>query len=534
MSTKSSFVKGAAILGVAGLLVKIIGAVYRIPLQNIIGVAGMGNYGAVYPIYAFLLVASSAGLPTAISKLVSERLARGDEYGARRVFKTAFRLLCIIGVVSGVALALLSCPLASANNFPGSYLGFLAIAPALLFVSLLSAYRGYFQGMQRMTPTAVSQIVEQLGKLAVGFTLGASLLPLGPEYGAMGAMIGVSFSELLALVLLMGYYRRVKRDMGEIRPTHKAEPRKKVVAALLAIAIPVTLGASILPLTQSIDSFMIVSRLIGLGFAADTARAAFAVLTQSVYPLINMPAVLSLAIAMSLVPAISQAVTQKRAKDVRDMAGTGLKITILIGMPASVGMFCLAEQILRMLYSSLTPEQLALGTQLLQTMSVAVMMLALVQSMTGILQGMGRQMIPVVNLFFGAIIKVVVSFILLGIPSINIVGASVGTIACYTFAAAMNIIYVLRRTGLRPRLLDFIVKPLLASALMAAGILVLYPIFITMAGGSNTIATLLSVVFAVVIYFSTILLTKTLNAADLELIPGGSKLQRLTKQADLE
>ncbi len=131
MSAKSSFVKGAAILGVAGLLVKIIGAVYRIPLTNIIGLDGWGNYQAVYPIYAFLLVASSAGLPTAISKLVSERLARGDEYGARRVFKIAFRLLCVIGIVSTVALALLSKPLAAANQIPGSNLGFLAIAPGM-------------------------------------------------------------------------------------------------------------------------------------------------------------------------------------------------------------------------------------------------------------------------------------------------------------------------------------------------------------------------------------------------------------------
>ncbi len=533
MAAKSSFVKGAAILGVAGLLVKIIGAFYRVPLTNIIGLDGWGNYQAVYPVYAFLLVASSAGLPTAISKLVSERLAQGDEYGARRVFKIAFRLLSVIGVVSGVALALLSRPLASANSFQGSYLGFLAIAPALFFVSLLSAYRGYFQGMQRMSPTAVSQIIEQIGKLAVGLTLGASLLPLGPEYAAMGAMIGVSFSELLALVLLMGYYHRVKRDMGEIKPTHKAEPRKNVIAALLAIAIPVTIGASILPLTQTVDSFMIVNKLVGIGYALQDAQDAFSVLTGPVSSLINMPAVLSLAIAMSLVPAISRAVAQKRTVDVRDMTGTGLKITILIGMPASVGMFCLAEQILHMLYPALKPAELALGTQLLQTMSIAVMMLALVQSMTGILQGMGKQMVPVINLFFGAIIKVVVSLILLGMPKINIVGASVGTIACYTFAAIMNIIYVCRRTGLKPRFLDFVLKPLIASGLMAGGILVLYPLLLNM-GDSNTIATLLSVVVAVIIYFSTILLTKTLNPTDLELIPGGSKLIRLAKKADLD
>ncbi len=534
MAAKSSFIKGAAILGVAGLLVKIIGAFYRVPLTNIIGIDGAGYYQAVYPIYAFLLVASSAGLPTAISKLVSERIAKGDEYGARRVFKLAFRLLSIIGVVSAVVLALLSGILENANNMPGSRLGFLAIAPALLFVSILSAYRGYFQGMQRMTPTAVSQIIEQIGKLAVGLTLGASMLPLGPEYGAMGAMIGVSFSELLALVLLMGYYHRVKRDMGALKQTHKPEPRKAVIAALLAIAIPVTIGASIMPLTQSIDSFMIVNKLMDLGYAQEVAKDAFAVLTGPVQSLINMPAVLSLAIAMSLVPAISQATAQKRGLDVRDMAGTGLKITILIGMPASVGMFCLAEQILSMLYRTLTPEELALGTELLRTMSVAVMMLALVQSMTGILQGMGKQMVPVINLFFGAIIKVAVSLILLGIPQINIVGASIGTIACYTFAAIMNIIYVCRRTGLRPRFLDFIVKPLFASGLMAGGILVLYPLILNLAGNSNTIATLLSVIIAVVVYFSTILLTKTLNATDLDLIPGGSRLKRLTKKADLE
>lgn len=532
MDKKPNFIKGAAILGLAGLLVKIIGAVYRIPLTNIIGVEGMGNYQAVYPIYAFLLVASTAGLPTAISKMVSERLARGDDWGARRVFKIAYRVLLLIGVVTMIALAALSKPIARASGFANSYLSLLAIAPSLLFVSLLSAYRGYFQGMQRMSPTAISQVIEQLGKLIVGFSLAAQLQPLGAWYGAMGAMIGVSVSELLSLVLMMGYYRRVRRDMGELRPVQKPEPRKRIVTSLLTIAVPITIGASILPLTQSIDSFMIVDKLVALGYAEKAAQDAFGVLTATVYPLINMPAVLSLAIAMSLVPAISQAVSQKRGRDVREMAATALKLTIIIGLPCSVGMFSMAEQILQLLYGSLSQEHLALGAQLLRTMSVAVMMLALTQSMTGILQGMGRQMIPVVNLLFGAAIKVAVSMVLLGIPHINIQGATVGTVACYTAAAFLNIAYVLRRTQLQPSILDFIVKPILASVFMAAGVWALNGVFQKMVG--DTIATLLTIAAAVFIYFSVLILTKAFSKADLELIPGGSKLQRLMGKANLD
>lgn len=248
---KRSFVRGAAILAIAGLIVKFIGAVYRIPLSNIVGIDAMRYYDIVYRYYTWLLVISSAGLPTAISKLVSERATLGDYRGARAVFKTAFRLLLIIGVATTLimfagadALASISYTSASAEEVAKQALSFRALAPALLFVSVMCAYRGYLQGMQRMTGTAVSQVAEQLGKLALGFTLAIHYLPQGPEYAAMGALIGVSGSELVGLIVIWVFYLRRKKEFAlQIAATPRSKEKAtfdSISKKILAIAVPVT------------------------------------------------------------------------------------------------------------------------------------------------------------------------------------------------------------------------------------------------------------------------------------------------------
>ena len=251
---KGSFVQGAAILGIAGLVVKVIGAAFRIPLANTIGLIGTSYYDTAYPYYSWLLVISTSGLPTAISKMVSERVTLGDYRGAHRVFTTAMQILCCIGLLTSILMFFGSDYIARLHMLPEAAYCFKALAPALFFVALMCAYRGYMQGMQQMVPTAISQVVEQVGKLVVGLSLAFMLLDQGPEYAAMGALIGVTVSELLALVYVMlSYRRRWPRIRARLERSVRREV-EPVASRLLAIALPITIGASISPLASVVDS----------------------------------------------------------------------------------------------------------------------------------------------------------------------------------------------------------------------------------------------------------------------------------------
>ncbi|MBQ3201394.1 MAG: polysaccharide biosynthesis protein, partial [Clostridia bacterium] len=402
---QSSFVKGAAILGIAGLIVKVIGAFFRVPLANHVGPEGMSYYEVAYPYYSGLLVIASAGLPTAISKMVSERVTMRDYRGAREVFRTAQILLLVIGIVLGLLMFFLAKPLAASSGLDDAYLSFRAFAPALLFVSIMCAYRGYLQGMQQMSGTAISQIVEQLGKLLIGLALAIKLLPKGPQYAAMGAIIGVTASELIALIVIfLIYHMRKKGFDAKLSRSPQTKPRGFGVIAksLLAIAIPVTIGASISSLAGIVDVALIINILTNnLGYETKVAQTAFSLLRTNVTTLTNMPGVLTMALAMSLVPAISAGIARRESGSVRLASRLGLKLALIIGIPCATGLFVLAAPVISLLYPNLTAAELALATDLMHTASIGVIFLSMVQTMTGVLQGMGKQNVPVFNLFLG-------------------------------------------------------------------------------------------------------------------------------------
>ena len=528
-----AFVMGAAILGIAGLLAKIIGAIYRIPLAGILQTEGMKFYEIAYPYYSWLLVISSAGLPTAISKLVSERVTRGDFLGARKVFTVAFQMLVIIGIVTSITMFLLSGSLARMSGLEGATLSFMALSPALLFVSIMCAYRGYLQGLQLMGGTAISQVTEQVIKLLAGFTLAKMLLPKGYEYAAMGALIGVSFSEVIALIVIIFFYRRKKEMLADTLKNSKRfkpESRKSLVKALLALAIPITIGASIMPLTGIADSALIINTLTKTGFTPELAGDYYAILRSNVTVLINMPAVLTVALAMSLVPAISGARAKKDIKGVISASKTGLKLSIIIGLPCAVGLFILGRPIIAMLFSYLEPAELDVAENLMRVASIGVLFLSIVQAVTGVLQGLNRPLVPVVNLFLGGVLKVITMIILMRIPSINIHGAAISTVACYALAAAIDIWALVRITRMKLDSYDMFIKPMIATALMGISVYVVYRI-LTQAG-HGTLATLAAVAVGVVVYGLCVIMFKLFTKADLEFIPGGRKLRKLMYSDD--
>ena len=498
---KTSFVQGAAVLGVAGLLVKIIGAVFRIPLNNAVGPIGMSYYEVVYPYYSGLLVISSSGLPTAISKMVSERVTAGDYRGAHKVFVTAMRLLVCLGLFTGL------------------------LSPALLVVSIMCAYRGYLQGMQRMTGTALSQIVEQVGKLAIGLTLAIKLLPKGPEYAAMGALIGVTASEFLALLTIIFVYNRyrpsIRRHIEQSVPYAPAPIAKN----LILLAVPITLGASISSLSGMVDSAMIIRILLNLGYSKDTAQTAYSLLRSNVTTLTNMPGVLTMALAMSLVPAISASVARRDKSSVQNISRLGMKLALIIGLPCAVGLFVLAKPILGMLYPRLTEAQLSLAADLMHTASIGVIFLSLVQAMTGIIQGLGKPNVPLFNLFIGFILKVITLVVLTNIPSINIQGASISTVICYAFAGIADTAYAVRKAHINMNLWDVILKPVLSSAVMGAMVYMCFAFMNKL--GHVTLGVLLSVTLGVCVYGILAIYLRMFSREELNYIPGGRKLKRL-------
>ncbi|MDD6045249.1 MAG: oligosaccharide flippase family protein [Clostridia bacterium] len=522
---KTSFVQGAAILGAAGLLVKIIGAFFRIPLANAIGPIGTSYYEVVYPYYSGLLVISSSGLPTAISKMVSERITAGDYRGAHKVFTTAMKLLICVGIVTGALMFFGSSALASLSTLDKAHYSFKVLAPAMLVVSIMCAYRGYLQGMQRMGGTALSQVVEQVGKLAIGLTLAIKMMPMGPEFAAMGALIGVAVSELLALVVIIIIYNRYRPAIR--RRIEQSEPYRPAPALrnLILLAVPITLGASISSLSGMVDSALIIRILLKLGYSQDTAQTAYSLLRTNVTTLVNMPGVLTMALAMSLVPAISAAVARRDRENVMNISRLGLKLALIIGLPCAVGLFVLARPILAMLYPVLTEAQLDLAADLMHTASIGVIFLSLVQSMTGVIQGLGKPNVPLFNLFIGFLLKVVSLLIMMNIPSINIQGASVSTVICYAFAGLSDTIYALRRARIQLNVWDVVLKPLLSSLAMGGMVYLCYNFIARM--GHETMAVIISVFMGVCVYAVLAVYLKMFSKEELAYIPGGGKLRKL-------
>lgn len=541
-TVNAGFVQGAAILGIAGLLVKIIGAVYRIPLANIVGESGMAYYEVAYPYYSWLLVISSAGLPTAISKLVSERIALGDIVGAKRVFRAALRLLFFIGIVTAVLLFILSSPIANLSGAAPARYSLMALSPALLFVSVMCAYRGYLQGMQCMTGTAISQIVEQLIKLIFGFGLAflfVKMRPDAPELAAMGALIGVSVSELVALAVIKFYYdaRIRNRSLPVCVSTKGAKSRLRgsIIKRLLAIAIPITIGASIMPVTGIADSVFIINFLekhdIAMGIAEEianeNARVAYTVLRSYVTPLINMPAVLTLSLSMSLVPAISQAVTRKEKRIVNAASRTGIKLAMFIGAPCAAGLFILGGPIMSLLYSAVRNNQdrFIQAQQVMYIAAVGVLFLSLVQTLTGIIQGLGKPRVPVYFLALGGIVKVVSMLVLMQFTSMGILGAALSTVLCYAVAGIADTVYVIRKTRMNISYTDTFAKPLFSSIVMGFAVFAVYTLGSKL--GHPTLATLASLCVGVAVYGGLMILLRPFSNSDLEFLPKKDLFRRI-------
>lgn len=536
---KTTFVRGAAILAAAGLLSKVLGVLFRIFAVRIIGEEGMYYYELVYPTYAWLLIISSSGIPTAISRMVAERVARGNYAAAHRVFRKALLLLAGIGLVTTALMFFgadwIGTVLLGADE--GAKYSLMALSFALFFVSLLCAYRGYLQGLQRMEGTGISQIAEQIFKMLFGLILAAVLYgryadtPFAAAAGSMGILIGVSLSELCALLVMMAFYRKACRG---IRPLIKTEAEKEpVLGTLLSIAVPITLGASILPIANVLDSAMITRLLESTGYSVTEAQQRYVALCTYVRSVINLPASLTVSLSMSLVPAIAAAKEKRDERGVQQFTGLGLKLSMAIGLPCAVGLSVLARPLIKLLYSSIRPETLDIAAPLMQVAAFTVIFISLVQTATGGLQGIGKHRLPVWFLLIGGVTKVVVNYVCIRIPSINILGAVLSNLACYGIAGILDTVVLLVLTKTRLSVGGTFIKPILASVLMGAAAWGTHALLSALSafqtGILASVATVLAVVVGIVVYAVLMLVLRTFTKEELAYIPGGRKLMRFAK-----
>lgn len=517
----AKLVKGATILAIAGVVSKILGAAFRIPLTNLIGAEGMAYYGVAYPVYSFFLILATAGLPVAISRMVSERIAIGDYRNAHRSYKVSLKVMVCIGVFSFIICFFFARNITEMMKIPDAKYSLMAIAPALLLAPIVSSFRGYFQGQQNMVPTAVSQVFEQIIRVAIGLTLSFFLFRYGAEYASAGATFGAS-AGLVAAIIVVGFlYKKSASKRKELirNSVKRNESTKSLVKELLEIAIPITIGSTIMPIMMMIDSVVVLTRLQATGWTYEMAKIKYGLISGYCDPLVSLPGVFIDAITISLIPAVTAAFTLKHKDELNKNIQTGIKTMMVVAYPCAVGLIVLANPILTLLYPT-KPEEVDMATGLLQILAVSVVMLSIMRTFSSALQGIGKMVLPVANLFVGALLKIALSYILVGIPVLNVNGAALGTCAAYALASVLNYAALRKYAKVELDMVGTFAKPLISAAIMGVATWAVYKAAYLIVG-SNAIATFIAIIIAVAVYFVLVFLTKVLTREDASLIPKG-------------
>ena len=525
--SKDTYIKGALILTIAGIIVKIIGAPQRILISRLLGGEGIGLYQMAYPYYLAALNISSAGIPVAISIIVAEKLALKDYLGAKRVFKISLSLLGITGIMFSLLMFFAADWLIQGNILRDAraYWPIIALAPAIFFVTILSSYRGYFQGSQMMTPTAVSQIFEQLIRVVAMLGFAYYLLPKGLEFGAAGATLGAAPGAVVGLLVLIYYYHRESPRLNHLienEPVVKQESGVSIIKRIIRLALPVSMANVMLPLVQIIDSFFVPNRLAATGYSVSASTALYGYLTGMAVPLVNMATILTASLAASLVPVVSEAYTLGEKERIRNRAATALRINNIITIPAFAGLWLLATPISVMLYNT------ANAGEVIGIMSVGIFLLGVHQVTTGILQGLGKTAIPVINMMVAAVAKIAIIWKLTAMPEWGINGAAWATNADFGLAAALNMYFIYRYVGFRIDV-NSLLKICTATAVMGVTVLFVFQEVMSQTP-HNSLAALIAIVCGTVVYGAGILLTGAIEGKDIESVPKvGSKAAKLLK-----
>ncbi len=437
-----SFVKGAIILTICGLVGKVIGAFYRIPFAMIVGAEGVGLYQLVYPLFTLMITLSTSGLPSSISKILSEQWANGEYSLARKSYKLAF--LLIISLSAFCTLIILTCcyPIAKLQGNTNAFGCYLAISPAVFFVGIISGIRGYFQAKENMVPTAVSGLIEQITKVIFGLTIAYFLRCYGIVWSTIGALVGVTISEIFASIyLVISYVRSQKKFVPVILSTVPiSQTNKQILKRILGISVPIAIGGIIMPMSLLIDSGLIV-KMLSSTMSVSSATTLYGLQSGVVGSLSNLPVVASVGVATAILPKISREKALNNTENVKIAVKSAFLFVLLVCLPCAICLYIFSEQIVLVLYSkTFTGQQIDICIKLLKLSSINVVTLSLAQVTAGMLQGLGKVKVPVISLAVGSVVKVISLIILVKLPTIGILGAEISDAICYAFAAVINIL----------------------------------------------------------------------------------------------
>ena len=534
----------------ATVLVKLMGFLFKVPLNNIIGEDGFGYFNTAYDVYNVLLMISTTGLPVAMSRMISQAQTLGNHAQIKRIYRTSLYVFLTIGMAGSLGMLFFCRQLSvMVTTNENSWAAIAALAPCVLLICLVSAYRGFFQGQSNMTPTSVSQIFEAVTRLVVGLGLAWLVMKLTGEaavraqgivlasgetaqdYGditlaAGGAILGVTLGSLISVVYLHHKFRQSNQILSLGGGTAKST--RSTMKELLSIAVPITLGSAGLQIINLFDTMIYMRRLTGAlqwtEKMADSAKGVYN-FCQTVFAL---PCSFIPTITIAVIPAITASLTRKDLAEAKATSESSVRTMALIAMPCAAGLFVMAEPVIRLLCSTYTEDRIQLAATMLAILGLTVIFNSLVLLLNAIMQAHGDVVTPVVNMLIGGIIKIIVNYILVGQPNLNIVGAPIGTFICYISITALDLIAMKRHISARPAIFKNIIRPGLASAIMGAATFMVYRV-LSNAISSWKLACLLSLAFAVVLYAVLVVFLRCLTYEDCMLLPKGEKIAKILR-----
>lgn len=526
-----SFMKNVVILMCSHLLIKFLGLIYKLVITNIegFGDTGVGYYSAGYQIYSLLLTLSSIGIPSVISKLVSERLATGDKAGAQRIFKIALGFFSMLGLIFSFGLYFGADFIATTIlNVPDTAYVMKVLAPAIVFVSISAVLRGYFAGQQNMKPTSVSQTLEQFLNCVLSITFVYACIGKDAYIMAAAGNLSTTMAIIVTFVYLIMYYRKNKLvpEEGQISPERR-KSNKELLKTILMISIPITLSSIISVISSVIDTTT-VSNCIQFAYrdsgmtkeALESLAMSKTGILSKIDTLVSFPLAINTAFSTALVPAISESIAKKEYKIASKRLSFSVFVSILIIFPCAMGFAVLADPILKMIYPSASE-----GALILQISCISMIFTALNQTINGGLYGLNLPRVPVTALGIGVIAKTILNIVLVSNQTINIAGAAIGSVVCQILAFSLSFAALNKKLRIKFDLKKNVIKPAIATIIMGILVYGAYSLLHMVMG--NTLSTLISIVIGVIVYVVAALALKVLSKEDIMMIPFGTKLYKV-------
>ena len=530
-SSRKKFIGGVAVLTASTAAVKIIGLFYKIPLIHLVGIDGMAYFLAAYHIYTLLFTLSNAGLPVAVSILVSKSIAINDRATAAQIYRVSLTLFTVIGAVSMSALWFGADVIAESIEIPQAAACIRAVSPSLLFVSAGSAVKGYFQGLQNMKPTAISQIIESVGKLALGllFTYRAISQDLPIHLTAAYAIFGLTVGVIISTVYL--FIVKLSAQSREKATTTASFTSRNILRKLAEISAPITLGAAIISITSLTDTALISSRLQSAGFSPSIANSMYSSYGNLSIPIFNLiPAFIS-PIALSMAPMLAEAAQQGRKEREQELLSSAFRLCSLIALPASLGISVFGREILSLIFSSQTTA-VSIAAPLLSVLSPAIFFSCLITVTNAALQAYGKANRPIISMTLGVSVKIISEFLLIGNPKINIMGAPISTLMCDLTIVICNLYFIKKHTCSLEETSSCFYRSLLAATVSTALVI---PIAHVMFNQSinNALIMVTVILIDVMIYIFTAARLGAVTPLDLEALPKGDQLAKALQKIKL-